>query len=271
MLSESLRADTPELDTCWWKMIGQTSAQDTGMTTTLELNCPAGKKPSGKIEVHYQTRSWERVDRSLKYGQAKVFRKFLEANESPLKLDFHSGQAENIEVWARTEIDGKTFFSGTVFNNYARGGKGRPDSETSETVVSMPKWPTLGIMLQQIFYFAQTGQTITLKPSGFSPETINVYQDKKSVAVIHHHDGRFQYTPPHDPELSKSKYTDYKDLVFVAEPSSDAGQVSFYLPLHRSYRGQTDLKSGLMVLLGSILLSLGWVFLKNRSFRWRTE
>jgi hypothetical protein len=54
------------------------------------------------------------------------------------------------------------------------------------------------------------------------------------------------------------------------EAQGDVATVSFYLPLHRSYRGQTDLKGGLMVLAGSMLLALGWVLLKNRSFRWRT-
>ncbi|GHU03110.1 hypothetical protein FACS1894158_00720 [Betaproteobacteria bacterium] len=243
------------------------------MNTTLELNCPAGQKPSGKIEVYYRTRTWERVERTLKYGTAKVFRKFLDAGESPLTVDFYSGQAENIEVRAKAEINGKTFISGTVFNNYARGGESGLNPETLETheaVASMPGWPTLGVFLQQDFYFAQTGQSITLEPSGFSPENIGVYLDKKSVALLHNQEAPFQYIPPHDAELAKLKFSDYKDLVFVAALSPDAGQVSFYLPLHRSYRGQTDLKGGLMVLAGSMLLALGWVLLKNRSFRWRT-
>jgi hypothetical protein len=271
VLSGSLRADTPELDaTCWWKMIGQTSAQDTGMTTTLKLHCPVDKNAMGKVEVYYRIRTWERVDRALKYGQPQVFRKLLEINESPSILDFHSGQAENIEVWARAEINGKTYFSGTIFNNYGHGEKSHPNSEDSEAVSSMPEWPVLGI-LHLNFYYAQTGQSIRLESSGFSPEALSVYQDKISVAVIPNQAGQFQYTPPHDPELSRLKFSAYKDLVFVANLPSDGGQTSFYLPLYRAYRGQTDLKSSVIVLLGSILLSLGWVFLKNRSFRWRIE
>ncbi|GHU34334.1 hypothetical protein AGMMS50256_27820 [Betaproteobacteria bacterium] len=280
-LSTSLRADTPELDAiCWWKMIGQTaaqdSAQDMGMSATLKLDCPADKNASGKVEVYYRIRPWERVDNVLKYGPPKVFRKFLETNENPSILDFYSGQYENIEVWAKAKINGKTYFSGTVFNNYARGEKDNPHSKSSKTskvseaVSSMPQWPILGISRYPNFYYVQTGQSITLESSGFSPETVRVYQDKKSVAVIHNQEGQFQYTPPHDAELSKLKFSDYKDLVFIADLPSNAGQVSFYLPLHRSYRGQTDLKGGLMVLAGSILLALGWVVLKNRSFRWRT-
>jgi hypothetical protein len=274
-LSNSLWANGPEPPlNCWWKLIDQTPSYDKGITTTLALNLPTdlpanfptGQLLSGKIEVYYLIRPLSRKGGVRQHGQPEIFHKELDTHSSPVTLAIYSAEAATVEVWAKVEINGKPCFSGTFFTSYGRAEK---TSQNPEPVAAILQWPALQMTGPRNYYAVQTGQPITLESINTAPENVTVYLDKAAVAVIRSHDGKFQYTPPHDKELSSKGYSAYKDLVFVANLPPDAGQLSFYLPLHRAYRGETDLKGGLWVLLASILLSLGWVLMKNRSFRWR--
>jgi hypothetical protein len=251
-----------------WRLLGNEETPDGGTLATLALESPPACLPWDRLEIIY--RSFSR--RSLEAYQGKrskpeppeIHRKRIAPGQTGITL--YSGRPEKIELNARAERDGRLYYARTFVFAYGESGRSDPESERLD---SAPPWPGFSFAHGKGVYRAQAGSELALE-TGARPEAVEIFEDGSLVSTqTANGEGRYTYTPPHDPKRLKSFRADWKSLVFAAELPERRTRFTFYLPVYRAYYGQIDYRSGLAALAVSMLAALAWVGWRGRKFPWR--
>ena len=242
-----------------WRLVNQERNEDGGRTMIFRLE-GLGKEEGVPDVIYKSSQRKNRRDRTLE--PPEFYRK--QAGQTDFRI--YSGRPELIELWARIRRGNGFHYAQTLFAAF--GQSGLSDRE-SERIESFPDWPAFRLSAGKNFYRAQTGTELTVQitpiPVGMSIYENRVLKSKPPVDA----NGLYRYTPPHEANLSKSGFSSKKDLLFVAALPNRQGALSFYLPVFRAYYGQISLKSGLAILLSSVILSLAFIWFMNRKFPWR--
>jgi hypothetical protein len=243
-----------------WRLVGQEETPDGGNALRFALESPPERLPWEKLEIIHHSFPRQRPGGS--HGTPEVYRKNVQPDQTGINL--YSGRPEKIELNARAEKDGETYYARTLVYSYGNSGRGDPESERLD---SAPSWPGFFFAPGKDFYRAQAGSELTLETDA-QPASVEIFEDGKLVSTLAANgEGRYRHTPPHDAKLLKSFRTDWKSLVF-AGVASDGTRFSFYLPVYRAFYGRIDYRGGFAALAASMLGALAWVGWRGRKFRW---
>ncbi|MDR2507044.1 MAG: hypothetical protein LBD67_03480 [Candidatus Accumulibacter sp.] len=246
-----------------WRLVNQERNEDGGRTMIFQLE-GIGKEEGIPDVIYKSSPRKNRRDRNRTFGPPEFYRKQTGAGQTDFRI--YSGRPELIELWARIRRGNGFHYAQTLFAAFGQSGLSDRQSERME---SFPDWPAFRLSAGKNFYRAQTGTELTVQitpvPVGMRIYENRVPRSNPSVDAK----GLYRYTPPHEANLSKSGFSSKKDLLFVADLPDGQGALSFYLPVFRAYYGQISLKSGLAVLLFTVMLSLAFIWFLNRKFPWR--
>ncbi|MDR2787195.1 MAG: hypothetical protein LBD06_02310 [Candidatus Accumulibacter sp.] len=242
-----------------WRLLGNVETPDGGTLVRLALESPPECLPWEKLEIIYRS-----FPRRSKLEPPEIHRKKIKPDQTEITL--YSGRPEKIELNARAEKDGRVYYARSFVFAYGESGKNDPESESLD---SAPSWPGFSFAHGKGFYRAQAGSELALE-TDMRPETVKIFENGSLVSTsVANGEGRYAYTPPHDPERLKSFRTDWKSLVFAAELPERQTRFTFYLPVYRAYFGQIDYRGGLVALAASMFAALAWVGWRGRKFPWR--
>jgi hypothetical protein len=242
-----------------WRLLGQEETPDGGNAFRFALESPSECLPWDDLEVIY--RSFPRQRPGGVDGAPEVHRKNVRPEQTGIVL--YSGRPERIELNARAEKGGRTYYARTLVHTYGASGHGDAEDEGLD---SAPSWPGFSLASAG-FYRAQAGSELTFE-TDVRPARVEIYEDGSLAATrAADGDGRYRYTPAHDPKLSKT-WRAAKSLVFAAELPERRTRFSFYLPVYRAFYGRIDHRGGLSALGVSMLGALAWVGWRGRKFPW---
>jgi hypothetical protein len=254
-----------------WRLLGQEALRDGGNLLTCALESPPGRVPWDSLEVIYRAFPGRASASSGLAGQVEIYRKKIAPERSEIVL--YSGRPERIELNARAEKDGQSYYARLLV--YSHGESGKRDAE-SERLDSAPSWPGFTLASGGGFFRAQAGSEVTLRalPAALSanirPASVEVFEDGSLVASLPADgEGVYRHTPAHDPKIQNTYRSAWKSLLFAAALPEQRTRFSFYLPVYRAYYGQIDLDGGVSVAAASALAALAWVGWKARKFPWR--
>ncbi|MDR3076407.1 MAG: hypothetical protein LBU26_03815 [Synergistaceae bacterium] len=245
----------------WWSITAQTRSSDGGTMVSLDLVCPRGMKIDDADVVYVST---------PRGGSPEVFRKKISIPEdlSPVQVGIYSGRYEQIDLRGRFSSGGRVYYAQTLFNCYGESGTVDKDAEL---IPAAPEWRTVSLAEPggRYFYRAQAGQTITVI-TGVHGRPVKIFENGEQVATVESGgSGNCSYAPPHDKELARRGPSAKKDLTFEIPLPDENGFLSFSLPVYRAFYGQASLGGGISVLLAAVAVSLSFVLLMGRRFRWR--
>jgi hypothetical protein len=242
-----------------WRLLGQEETPDGGNAFHFALESPPECLPWDDLEIVY--RSFPRQKPGGIHGAPELYRKNVKPDQTGIVL--YSGRPERIELNAKAEKGSQAYYTRTLVHTYGDSGHADPEDERLD---SAPSWPGFS-MASAGFYRAQTGAELTLEADP-RPARAEIYEDGNLAATqAADGDGRYRYTPAHDPKLLKT-WRSAKSLVFAAELPERQTHFSFYLPVYRAFYGQIDYRGGLAALAVSMLAALAWVGRRGRKFPW---
>jgi hypothetical protein len=246
-----------------WRLIGQETTPDGGNALSFALESPPERLPWERLEIIYRSFPRRKPGSGGIHGAPEIYRKKLAPERTRIVL--YSGRPEKIELNARAEKYGDLYYARTLIFTYGDSGRSDPESERLD---SAPSWPGF-VLASETFHRAQTGSELTLE-TGERPEAVEIFEEGSLVSTqAADGEGRYRYTPPHDPKLLKT-WRSAKSLVFAAELPERRTRFSFYLPVYRAFYGRIDYRGGLAALAASMLGALAWVGWRGRKFPWRS-
>ncbi|MDR1920240.1 MAG: hypothetical protein LBS31_00620 [Candidatus Adiutrix sp.] len=284
-------AEGPE-DFAWWRPAGQERTRDGGLEYVYELVLPAGLPPEPGVEIYGRVKTWRRSGASRETVSPEWFSLKAEPSAEssaagpgagsaggPVeRVVIYSGRTEQFELWAEVRAGGLVYTAHTLFNGYGDSGRSRltpiesngPEPAGREPAMRAPAG--LALAMSQTYYRAQTGEPVVIESRGLPgpPGPVTVFEEGRrraaELAPGEAGDGRYAYTPPHDPALAEAGYSVSKNLVFAASDQGGGRVWTLSLPVYRSFYGHVSLKLGLMIMAAAGLLSCALVGLAGRNF-----
>ncbi|MDR1472479.1 MAG: hypothetical protein LBS75_08135 [Synergistaceae bacterium] len=257
------------MDFLRWRMTEQARTSDGGMVVSFDLSIPPGANPED-IEVTYRALPQGNIGAETGGSAPETYRKKLgdtrpEGDGTVADVTVYSGRSELIELTAASRAGDARQYALTVFSCFGESGNEDPDAERTNYY---PNRPAFRVATGQYYFRAQTGMPIEFSLDS-GPDSVSVFEKGIFTSTAERDaSGNYVYVPPHDDELSEAGYTAKKDVVFAAS-MPDGDLISFYVPVYRSFYGKIDLKGGLAVLSGSMLVSAALAMRAGRRFPWR--
>jgi hypothetical protein len=183
------------------------------------------------------------------------------------RLIVASGTYVLAEVMAKATVGGRTCYAQTAMLLFGDSMGGEP--LVSNTVD--PHWPSYGFMGSGELYWPQTGQTYTLtvREGEILGHVTAVRDDGPVPGAFVYKEGGTDFTPDHDPELSRESSSATKPVYLVGR-TADGGTLSYTFYIHRSRYAASHLSWGVGVsilaffLTGAVILAFS---LKRRAWR----
>ncbi len=245
-------------DFMWWKLEEQKKEESGSMISRFSLNMPNEDSNPESLEVFVLLRPWQRKNGERFHGALEVYHQNLKSEGGSFNLEWTSMRAETINLWAKAIIDGKNFYAQAQVNAYGKDEESL--DKKKQKFDEPPSWPGLVILEETKIYRVQTGKALNflLNSPTLRPEADTIFNgtEKTSLPIKNKNNGGpFSYTPPHDKELAQASYAARKDLLLIMRLANDGSMLSFYLPLYRSYYGNSSTAGGLLTLVGGAIVA----------------
>ncbi len=255
--SPPLKAD-PETDFAWWRLSNISYAPDGAAQVLVELLAPPQLSPEAEALIYVREQPWQRPRRTRLFGEPE-YRCLRLKGPFPQKLAIRSQRDEKVDLYAELRDGERKYYARTVFHLYYGqkndGGSLLPGPPLEQG----PLWPGLDYLPDGYSGFrAQTGEDLNFAAENLAAPfpSLSVLERGSLVhTVAADGQGRYVYTPPHDPQLSRFGYMNHKDLLLVGRLPEASTSFTFYMPLYRSYYGQISLSKGLGLLALTMALT----------------
>jgi hypothetical protein len=186
-------------------------------------------------------------------------------NKAHIKIK--AGKASFIEVCLTVREKDTVYTAETSFYLFGKSGK---ETERENPADKPVLFPIVSILSPAYNYWPQTGEEYTFKVnSGKDPgKSIKIMAiDKKKISPLNPRgNGEFTYTPPHDRDLDTQSAGAYKgNIIQIKEKrGSRMYKRTYTLLLHRSRYAYLHLKSGLVLVSGTMAFFLSLVIFTRR-------
>lgn len=255
--SPPLKAD-PEADFAWWRLSNISYASDGAAQVLLELLAPPQLGPEAEALIYVREQPWQRPRRNRLFGEPE-YRCLRLKGPFPQKLEIRSQRNEKVDLYAELRDGEQKYYARTVFHLYYSqkndGGSLLPGPQLEQ----LPPWPGLNYLPDGYSGFrAQTGEDLNFAAENLAAPfpSLSVMERGSLVqTVAADSQGRYVYTPPHDPQLSRFGYMNHKDLLLLGRLPEAKTSFTFYIPLYRSYYGHISLSKGLGLLALTMALT----------------
>ena len=249
-----------------WRITRQERGAAGEILTTYTLFFPAHS--FNEPEILCRRTELGRFGSSQEHQSVEIFELKPVKTDGGWEVTIYSGSAERIELWAGLAHDDRFYLAQTIFNAYGNSDSAGPQTEKHNT------WPDetgFRPLFGKKFYRAVTGEPLDFELAGLNPSLLHIYENGQKIeASPSIEDGGFyRYIPPHDSRLAAEGFSARNDLTFVALDETRQTFSTFYLPVYRNSYGQLNLKAGLGLVAASAAVTLGFVWLAGRRFRWR--
>jgi hypothetical protein len=184
-------------------------------------------------------------------------------------LRITSGSTMLADIEAAAVVGGKRMYAQAAAMLYGDSiGEYTPPPSNS----GAPDWPSYIMGSSRYLYWAQTGDTFTMRAAGpGEPLDYKVYgEDGEPFAGVYKKAaGGNSFVPEHDPELNKVRTAAVKPVYFVGT-TPDGGTYAYTLNMHRARDANQSLLGGFVVFfsaMGLTLVILALVHFGRRSGR----
>lgn len=255
-----------DMDFLYWTFAAQTRLDDQAVLGTFALHSGAN---IDSLDVYYTSdpiRAYPAAAQSIAPGETPetqssyCYHSSLAADTKQVQI--YSGRFEKIALYAVARMGETVQIAQLQVNLFGESGK--IESGFSETDALPPEIQVFNYN-RDSFAGVQIGGT-----SDFFVEApkVKIYDYGKLTAELESSDGHFSYTFPPDTVLANSSSFVPKDVIMFAE--TPRGNVSLYIPVYRAFYGNTNLKSGVILLAAVMILCIAVILLRGRKFGYKT-